>query len=87
VLREVFSDKEVEDILAAAKRDDVKAQLTKNTEHAWKDLGAFGAPWFWVSDGRGKSEPFFGSDRWGYIWEFLGLPFEHVKLLTTKSKL
>jgi hypothetical protein len=26
--------------------------------------GAFGCPWFWVTNSEGKSEPFFGSDRY-----------------------
>jgi len=26
--------------------------------------GAFGCPWFWVTNLEGKSEPFFGSDRY-----------------------
>ena len=25
--------------------------------------GAFGAPWLWVTDSKGRSQPFFGSDR------------------------
>lgn len=67
VLQRVFTKAEAEEILAATKKDEVKAELLRNTEHAWKDLGAYGAPWFWVSDGEGKEEAFFGSDRWGYM--------------------
>jgi len=67
VLQRVFSQTEAEAILQATKTVDVKGRLMKNTEHAWKDLGAYGAPWFWVGDGEGREEAFFGSDRWGYM--------------------
>lgn len=40
-----------------------KGTLTKATQTAL-DRGAFGAPWFWVTNRAGKSEPFFGSDRY-----------------------
>ena len=67
VLGEVFSASEVEAILAASNTEEVKTQLTKNTTHAWQDLGAFGAPWFWLTNGEGKQEALFGSDRWAYM--------------------
>jgi 2-hydroxychromene-2-carboxylate isomerase len=76
----VFDGKEVEDIIAAAGMPEVKAELAATTEKAVKELGAFGVPWFWVVNGEGKREPFFGSDRWHFMWEFLGLPFEDLKL-------
>ncbi|TKA67335.1 hypothetical protein B0A55_08860 [Friedmanniomyces simplex] len=61
-------------IMSSSDDPEIKGKLTANTEHAFKDLGAFGCPWFWVTDGEGKGEPFFGSDRWGFMWEFLGVP-------------
>jgi len=67
VLKEVFSASEADAIIAAAKTDEIKTQLNNNTTHAWKDLGAFGAPWFWVANGKGQEQPFFGSDRWAYM--------------------
>ena len=79
-LADVFPTSEIETIVAAAGTPEVKEMLNSNTTRAWKDCGAFGAPWFWVTDGRGLSEPFFGSDRWGYMWRFLGLPFQDVRL-------
>lgn len=57
-----FSPGECEAVLAAAKEQEVKDLLTKSTQAAL-DRGAFGAPWLWVTNGQGKSEPFFGSDR------------------------
>lgn len=57
-----FSPKECEAILAAAQTQEVKDLLTTATQEAL-GRGAFGAPWLWVTNGQGKSEPFFGSDR------------------------
>lgn len=51
------------EILKAASEKEWKDKLLANTQKAL-DLGAFGAPWFWVRNGEGKEEPFFGSDRY-----------------------
>ncbi|KAK5693655.1 hypothetical protein LTR97_010224 [Elasticomyces elasticus] len=66
--------KDVEPVMKSSDIPEIKKQLTANTEHAFKDCGAFGAPWYWVSDGKGRAEPFFGSDRFNFMWEFLGVP-------------
>lgn len=58
----LFTGEEVRRIMAAAATDALK-QTVKDTTQAALDRGAFGAPWLWVSDGRGRGEPFFGSDR------------------------
>lgn len=60
----LFSSKECEVILAAAKEQEVKDMLTASTQEAL-ERGAFGAPWLWVTNGAGggKGEAFFGSDR------------------------
>lgn len=58
-----FSAEECEAVLAAAKTQEVKDWLTQATGEAL-EKGAFGAPWLWVTDGKGRSEPFFGSDRY-----------------------
>jgi hypothetical protein len=60
---QLFSDEEVAEILKAASEKEWKDKLLANTQKAL-DLGAFGAPWFWVRNGEGKEEPFFGSDRY-----------------------
>ncbi|KAJ6077318.1 uncharacterized protein N7446_000254 [Penicillium canescens] len=44
------------------------------------DKGAYGAPWFWVRNSEGKEEPFFGSDRFAFMWMYLGLPFQDVAI-------
>jgi len=58
----LFSEKEVEQIMQAAGEKEWKDKLMANTKKAL-DLGAFGAPWSWVRNAEGKEEPFFGSDR------------------------
>ena len=61
-LREHFSEDEANEIMAAANTPEYKQALTNNTKKAL-DRGAFGAPWLWVTNDKGESEPFFGSDR------------------------
>lgn len=58
-----YADSDVKDILAAASSPEYKQALTANTQTAL-DKGAYGAPWFWVRNAKGKEEPFFGSDRY-----------------------
>ena len=84
-LRKVFDAAESEQILKAANDPDVKKTLTDNTAHAVNDLGAFGCPWFWVHDGKGKEEPFFGSDRFHYMWAYLELPHRDLELISPGS--
>ncbi|KAI1376663.1 thioredoxin-like protein [Hypoxylon crocopeplum] len=86
----LFAAPEVEQILRAAESPEYKDVLRGATETALK-RGAFGAPWFWATNAAtGQSEPFFGSDRWSHVYEFLGLPYRDVALLppsAEKSKL
>jgi 2-hydroxychromene-2-carboxylate isomerase len=87
-LAKAFSGAEVEEILAAAASPEIKNELTATTERVVKELGAFGCPWFWVTNGQGKSEPFFGSDRFHFMWDFLELPHEDLRLkVEGKAKL
>jgi hypothetical protein len=58
----LFSGAEVRAIVEAARGEEMKAVLKEVTQEAL-NKGAFGAPWLWVSDGKGREEPFFGSDR------------------------
>lgn len=57
-----FSETEVQEILKAATDPKWKKALTDQTTWLAKK-GAFGAPWFLVTDREGKEEGFFGSDR------------------------
>ena len=59
--RRLFSDEDVRGIMDG--REGMKEALKKETGRA-VELGAFGAPWFWVTDAQGKGEAFFGSDRY-----------------------
>ena len=61
-LSEYFSADEVRQIMEAANTPKYKQALNANTQKAL-ELGAFGNPWFWVTNREGKGEPFFGSDR------------------------
>lgn len=58
--RRLFSDADVGRIMEA--RATMKDAVKKETARA-VELGAFGAPWLWVTDAQGKGEAFFGSDR------------------------
>lgn len=63
VLSPNFSEEEIKNIIAAAGQQEYKDLLSSNTKKAI-ELGAFGAPFFSVTDSEGKNpEPFFGSDR------------------------
>jgi glutathione S-transferase kappa 1 len=79
-LGKVFPSTEVEEILAAAVSPEIKNELTATTARVVNELGAFGCPWFWVTNGEGRSEPFFGSDRFHFMWDFLELPHEDLRL-------
>jgi len=59
----LFTQEQIEEILTKAGEKEWKDALSANTKKVL-DLGAFGAPWFWVRNGEGRSEPFFGSDRY-----------------------
>jgi glutathione S-transferase kappa 1 len=84
-LREYFSDKEVQDVMEAASRPRYKQALTQNTQKA-VELGAFGAPFFWVHNKEGEQEPFFGSDRFHFMWQYLGIPWSDIAI-SEKAKL
>ncbi|KAK4866957.1 hypothetical protein LT330_007698 [Penicillium expansum] len=80
-----YSESEAKEILAAASSPEFKQALTANTQIAL-DKGAYGAPWFWVRNSEGKEEPFFGSDRFAFMWMYLGLPFQDISIIE-KSRL
>ncbi|KUJ12832.1 putative glutathione S-transferase kappa 1 [Mollisia scopiformis] len=85
----IFSEEEVECIMKATGEKEWKDKLLANTEKVLEQ-GAFGAPWFWVRSGEGREEPFFGSDRFHFMWEFLGIPWRDIAIIpkgTEKAKL
>ncbi|KAK0623015.1 thioredoxin-like protein [Immersiella caudata] len=78
--RRLFSKQEVEAIMNGAGFQEMKDLLKETTQRAL-DQGAFGAPWLWATNDAGVSEPFFGSDRFHFVYKFLGLPYQDVALL------
>jgi glutathione S-transferase kappa 1 len=85
-LATIFSNAELDDILAGATAAETKKMLTTNSENAL-EKGAYGAPWFWVTNSAGVSEPFFGSDRFHFMWQYLDLPFQNFELLDKNETL
>jgi glutathione S-transferase kappa 1 len=57
-----FTPQQVEEIMQAANSSPVKSKLLSVTDRALAS-GAYGCPWFEVTNARGRKEPFFGSDR------------------------
>ncbi|KAF7948709.1 hypothetical protein EAE96_007903 [Botrytis aclada] len=76
----MFDEKGVEDIMQKATEKEWKDKLLENTKDAL-EKGAFGAPWMWVRNAEGKEEPFFGSDRFHFMWRFLGVKFKDIEIV------
>ena|SRR5947207_633467 len=57
-----FSPVQVKEIMEEANNPKYKQKLLDNTKIAL-EAGAFGCPWFAVTNNKGDTEPFFGSDR------------------------
>ena len=76
-----YTPLEIDAILAGAARKEYKDLLTAQTKMVVEKMGAFGAPWFWLRNGEGVEEPLFGSDRFAYMWEFLGVGWRDVEIL------
>ncbi|KAG9505438.1 hypothetical protein J7337_002408 [Fusarium musae] len=76
--KKLFSDEDVEKIMNG--RESMKERVKDLTGEAVQK-GAFGAPWLIVTRDDGKSEAFFGSDRFNHIYRFLGVPFKDVEIL------
>ncbi|KAI1929906.1 hypothetical protein LOZ52_000103 [Ophidiomyces ophidiicola] len=85
--RKVFDDTQAKEVVQGGNDPEIKKALTDNTEYAVKELGAFGCPWFWVHDGKGNAEPFFGSDRFHFMWDYLDIPHRDLELVARSSKI
>ena len=83
--RRVFAEGEVNEILREAGRNEWKNNLRSTTQEAL-DRGAFGAPWLWVTNEEGRGEPFFGSDRFAFVYRYLGLPVRDAELLPPEGR-
>lgn len=57
--------------VSRASSADVKLALKERTQEII-EWGAFGAPSMLVTNAEGKTEFFFGSDRWEHVADFLG---------------
>lgn len=80
----MFTAAEADAIAAGATSQPAKDQLMAATKEA-TDRGAFGAPWLWMTNDAGDEEPFFGSDRFHFVYKFLGLPYQDVTLVDTPT--
>ncbi|KAK4217938.1 glutathione S-transferase kappa 1 [Rhypophila decipiens] len=81
----LFSPAEIQKIMQATSESEFKDRLKDKTQEAL-DKGAFGAPWMWVTNSQGKGEPFFGSDRFDFIYRYLDLPVQRLALLPAKNE-
>ncbi len=57
-------------LLEESEREQLKSLLMENTREA-VDLGAYGVPFWRISNSFGEVETFFGSDRFHHILAFL----------------
>ncbi|KAG9236748.1 putative glutathione S-transferase kappa 1 [Amylocarpus encephaloides] len=80
----LYTEGQVEEILVKAGEKEWKDKLLDNTKKVLEQ-GAFGAPWMWVRNEEGKEEPFFGSDRFHFMWEYLGIPWQDIEILSPKE--
>ncbi|WYZ40592.1 hypothetical protein EsH8_IV_000933 [Colletotrichum jinshuiense] len=76
----LFSEADVKKILQGATTQEIKDSVKVKTQEAI-DRGAFGAPWFWAVNDQGQGEPFFGSDRFHFMYEYLGVPCQDIAVL------
>lgn len=84
LLSEHFDGQEVKEILRLMATKDYKDRLTGNTKTAL-DRGAFGAPWFWMKNDKGEEEPLFGSDRFAYMFRFMGVEFQEMEIIDKRQ--
>ena len=69
---EVIEERQVDEIMEGAASAEMKESVIRETGEALES-GAFGAPWMVVRNGAGEEVTFFGSDRFLYVYEHLGL--------------
>lgn len=86
-LSDHFDDKEVKAIMEQAVTQENKDAVNKLTNDVIENKGAYGAPWMWLTNSEGKSEPVFGSDRWQYVYDFLGVKYTDIEIAPRVSKL
>ncbi|KAJ6445477.1 SUR7/PalI family domain-containing protein [Purpureocillium lavendulum] len=80
----LFSNDDVAAIMANQGNDKYKAML-KDHSAVLNQAGAFGVPWLIIQNQSGLKEPFFGSDRFRQIFQFLDVPVQEFELLPLKK--
>ncbi|UNI19251.1 hypothetical protein JDV02_005447 [Purpureocillium takamizusanense] len=85
----LFTPDDVAAIMANQRSDTYKTML-KHASQAVNAAGAFGVPWMIVRNDKNenkaaRSEPFFGSDRFHQIFQFLDLPVRSFELLPSRD--
>ncbi|KAI1326385.1 thioredoxin-like protein [Xylariaceae sp. FL0255] len=83
--QKLLTPAQVKEIVTAASSEALKNALKASVAEALA-RGAFGAPWIWATNDKGQSEPFFGSDRWHFVYAFLNVPYGDVRLLAPGEK-
>ncbi|TEA15576.1 Glutathione S-transferase kappa 1 [Colletotrichum sidae] len=76
----LFAEADVRRIVEGAATQEIKDSVKKTTQEAI-DRGAFGAPWIWAVNETGEGEPFFGSDRFHFVYEYLNVPYQDIAIL------
>lgn len=76
----LFTESEVGAIMEGAAGEEMKDSVKRETDEVLAK-GAFGAPWLCVRNDEGKEDVFFGSDRFVYVYEHLGLPIQRLEIL------
>ncbi|OAA34547.1 Dihydrofolate reductase [Metarhizium rileyi] len=74
----LFDEAEVGRIMDG--RAEMKKKLIEDTSRV-AESGAFGCPWFSVTNSKGETQPFFGSDRFNHIYMHLDIPFQDIAIL------
>ncbi|KAK3197183.1 hypothetical protein GRF29_1536g926088 [Pseudopithomyces chartarum] len=72
IVTAVLGKEEALKIMEASKSGEIKGKLMKTTEWAINE-GAFGVPWFIVTNAEGKTEKYWGIDHLGQVCNHLGL--------------
>jgi len=72
-------------VVAATGTPEVKQKLNATTQKVL-DAGAYGCPFMLVTNSKGTTEPSFGSDRFHYMWDYLGLEWSDISI-RPKSRL
>lgn len=66
-----FTPTQADQIIAGAGTPEYKNRLADVTKKVVEEQGAFGCPWYWVTNAKGKGEPFFGSDRYDILSDYV----------------